>query len=635
MEYYIIVTLLLTIVYITFIYKTFSKSKVINPPGPRPWPIIGNMLLLDDKPHRVVAKLSRIYGPIMSLKLGSLTTIVISSPEIAKEMFVKHDLDFSSRIVQDAVRALNHEKVSLVWLPVSPKWREIRKILALQLFTTHRLNESQDIRHKKVKELVDYVQQCCEAGQAVDIGKAGFTTVLNLLSNTFFSMDFASHSSSGLQEFKELVRHFMEEIGRPNVSDFFPLIRWLDLQGVLKRSRRNYTKSLDIFQKIIDERLRDPNAPKDDVLATLLKLIKDNNLSLDEVKHLLVPSYKAKKVNELVEYVQQRCEGSLPVDIGKAGNTTSLNLLSNTFFSIDLASHTDSNSQEFRDLTRNIVEDAARPNVSDLFPIVRRLDIQGVLKRHTIYFGKLMRIFEKFIDERLKNPMDVKDDVLGTLLKLVENNELSLDEVKHMLVDLFIAGTDTTSITLEWAMTELLRNPTKMEKAKSELDEVLGKKGSMQESYISNLPYIQAILKETLRLHPPAPLLIPHKAVKDVQLGDYLVQKNSTLWVSVWWISHDPSIWPNPECFLPERFLEKEIDAKKQDFEFIPFGAGRRMCPGILLAYRMLHLMLATLIHSFNWKKGHGELLEDLDMEEKFGMTLQKAHPLEAIPFIR
>ncbi|XP_021748367.1 cytochrome P450 76AD1-like [Chenopodium quinoa] len=486
MEYYIIVTLLLTIVYITFIYKTFSKSKVINPPGPRPWPIIGNMLLLDDKPHRVVAKLSRIYGPIMSLKLGSLTTIVISSPEIAKEMFVKHDLDFSSRIVQDAVRALNHEKVSLVWLPVSPKWREIRKILALQLFTTHRLNESQDIRHKKVKELVDYVQQCCEAGQAVDIGKAGFTTVLNLLSNTFFSMDFASHSSSGLQEFKELVRHFMEEIGRPNVSDFFPLIRWLDLQGVLKRSRRNYTKSLDIFQKIIDERLRDPNAPKDDVLATLLKLIKDNNLSLDEVKHLLV--------------------------------------------------------------------------------------------------------------------------------------------------DLFAAGTDTTSSTLEWAMTELLRNPEKMAKAQIEIDQIIGKNGTIQESEILKLPYIQAIVKETFRLHPPAPFLVPHKANNNVEICGCFVPKNAQIWVNVWSIGRDPSVWPNPLVFSPERFLERETDVKGGDFELIPFGAGRRICPGMPLANRMVHLMLAILLQSFNWKF-HGEVSSiDIDMEEKFGLTLQKAKPLEAIP---
>ncbi|XP_021728630.1 cytochrome P450 76AD1-like [Chenopodium quinoa] len=490
MEFYTILLLLLPFtIFLAFFLSKHTRSKLSWPPGPKSWPIIGNILQLGDKPHRAIAELSKIYGPIMSLKLGSNRVIVISSSKVAKEMFTKHDLVLSSRSIPDIGRVLNHDTFSMVWLPVCPKWRNLRKIVTIQLFTSQRLDDSQVIRQKKV--------------------------------------------------------------------------------------------------------------------------------------------------NELVEYVQQRCEDSLPVDIGKAGNTTSLNLLSNTFFSIDLASHSGSKSQEFRDLTRNIVEDAARPNVSDLFPIVRRWDIQGVLKKHAVYFRKLMRIFEKIIDERLKDSMDVKDDVLGTLLKLVENNELSLDEVKHMLVDLFIAGTDTTSITLEWAMTELLRNPTKMEKAKSELDDVLGKKGSMQESYISNLPYIQAVLKETLRLHPPVPLLIPHKAIKEVQLCDYLVPKNSTLWVNVWWISHDPSVWPNPECFSPERFLEKEIDAKGQDFEFIPFGAGRRMCPGIPLAYRMLHLMLATLIHSFNWKYGNGEHPEDLDMKEKFGMTLQKAHPLEAIPFLK
>lgn len=141
-----------------------------------------------------------------------------------------------------------------------------------------------------MKELVEYVHKCCETGLPVDIGKAGFTTALNMLSNTLISMDFASHTSSNLQEFKDLVWHLLEEIGRPNISDFFPLLRSLDLQGVLKRNSHYFRKSLGIFQEIIDGRLRDPNAPKDDVLATLFKLVEDNDLSLDEVKHLLLVS---------------------------------------------------------------------------------------------------------------------------------------------------------------------------------------------------------------------------------------------------------------------------------------------------------------------------------------------------------
>lgn len=200
---------------------------------------------------------------------------------------------------------------------------------------------------------------------------------------------------------------------------------------------------------------------------------------------------------------------------------------------------------------------------------------------------------------------------------------------------MFTAGTDTTSSTLEWAMTELLRNPKKMAKAQSELDQVFGKDGYIEEYDISKLPYIQAIVKETFRLHPAAPFLIPYKAQKNVELCKYFVPKDAHIWVNVWSMGRDPSVWSNPLLFSPERFLERDIDVKGQDFELIPFGAGRRICPGLPLAYRMLHLMLATLLHSFNWKYHGGESYKDIDVEEKFGITLQKAQPLQAIALPR
>lgn len=187
---------------------------------------------------------------------------------------------------------------------------------------------------------------------------------------------------------------------------------------------------------------------------------------------------------------------------------------------------------------------------------------------------------------------------------------------------MFVAGTDTTSSTMEWAMTELLHNPEKMEKAQTEIDQVLGKVVSVKESEISKLQYIQAIVKETFRLHPPAPFLVPHKAKENTELCGCTHQPHS-------------SVWPNPLLFMPERFLERETDVKGRDFELIPFGSGRRICPGMPLAYRMVHLMLATLLQSFSWKY-HGEASsKDIDVEEKFGLTLHKAQPLQAIPLPR
>ncbi|XP_074263214.1 cytochrome P450 76T24-like [Silene latifolia] len=484
----ILVTIIFVIFYVIKISRNSTKSK--RPPGPKPWPIIGNIHQLGDKPHLSVAELSKKYGPIMSLKLGTMTIIVISSPQVAKEMFLKHDLTFSSRTFPEATRKSNHHKHSMVWLPVGPKWRDLRKIAVVQLFTTQRLDSSQGLRQKKVGELVDHVRYCCEKGKVVSVGKAAFTTSLNLLSNTIFSIDLGNHDSSSLQEFKDIISALLELSAKPNVSDFFPLVKYLDLQGISRKG--------------------------------------------------------------------------------------------------------------------------------------------------SVYFDKMLGVFDRIIEKRLSDGIAVKDDVLGTLLKLVEDNELSLEDVRHLLMDLFIGGTDTTSVTLEWAMTELLRNPEKMAKAQDELDQIIGKNtAAIQESDISKLPYIQAVVKETFRLHPPGPLLVPHKAEKDVNLCGFFVPKDALIWVNVWSMGRDSSVWPNALSFLPERFLESEVDFKGRNFELLPFGAGRRICPAIPLAYRMVHLMLATLLHSFNWKYAHGLRPEDIEVEEKFGLTLQKADPLQAIPLIR
>ncbi|KAF3953762.1 hypothetical protein CMV_020826 [Castanea mollissima] len=198
----------------------------------------------------------------------------------------------------------------------------------------------------------------------------------------------------------------------------------------------------------------------------------------------------------------------------------------------------------------------------------------------------------------------------------------------------FIAGMDTTSSIVEWAMALLLQKPEKMVKAQDELEEVLGNNKKVQESDISKSHYLQAIVKETFRLHPPAPFLVPRKAVTDVEICGFIVPKNAQLLINVWAMGRDLSIWPSPNLFMPERLLENGIEFKGQDFELIPFGAGRRICPGLPLANRMVHLMLASLVHNFAWKLPDEMKPEDLDLGEMFGLTLHKAEPLRAIPII-
>lgn len=198
--------------------------------------------------------------------------------------------------------------------------------------------------------------------------------------------------------------------------------------------------------------------------------------------------------------------------------------------------------------------------------------------------------------------------------------------------DLFVAGTDTTSNTLEWAMAESLKNPEIMKKAKAELEEVIGKGKVLDEADIQRLPYLRCMVKETLRIHPPVPFLIPRRVDQDVEVCGYTVPKNSQVFVNAWAIGRDPETWPNPLEFRPERFFDSEVDMKGRDFELIPFGAGRRICPGLPLAVRMVPVMLGSLLNSFNWKLEGGKGPKDLDMEEKFGITLQKALPLMAVP---
>ncbi|KAJ8427697.1 LOW QUALITY PROTEIN: hypothetical protein Cgig2_003608 [Carnegiea gigantea] len=233
------------------------------------------------------------------------------------------------------------------------------------------------------------------------------------------------------------------------------------------------------------------------------------------------------------------------------------------------------------------------------------------LRRLTLMLSSTFTQLLKRSALEYKKRKTANEDVLGTLLKLVKEDQLTVDDVKHLLLDLFITGMSTTAITLEWALTETPCHPKKITQAQAEIDQVLGKgqARSIEESDISNVPYTKAIKHRDC--HPPAPFLVPHKTESNVQLCGYHAPKNAQVWVNVWSIYRVPSVWANPKSFVPERFLESEIDLKDRNFELVPFGTGRRMCPGMSLTHRMVHLMLATL-HSFNWKLDHGLDPEDV-----------------------
>lgn len=200
-----------------------------------------------------------------------------------------------------------------------------------------------------------------------------------------------------------------------------------------------------------------------------------------------------------------------------------------------------------------------------------------------------------------------------------------------------VGGTETTSNTTEWAMAEMLQKPEILRKAQQELDEVVGKNNIVEETHISKLPYLAQVIKEVLRLHPALPLLVPHCPSSSSTIGGYAVPKGSRVFVNVWAIQRDPSIWKDPSEFWPERFSEGSTAANRwdfsgNDFDYFPFGSGRRICAGIAMAERMVGYSLASLLHSFDWKLPEGA---KLDLSERFGIVLKKAEPLVAVPIPR
>ncbi|CAI0431692.1 unnamed protein product [Linum tenue] len=205
-----------------------------------------------------------------------------------------------------------------------------------------------------------------------------------------------------------------------------------------------------------------------------------------------------------------------------------------------------------------------------------------------------------------------------------------------ILQNMFTAGTDTSSSTVEWAVAELIRHPNILAQLQTELDSVVGPDRLVSEQDIPNLPYLQAVIKETFRLHPSTPLSLPRLAAQSCEINGYHIPKGATLLVNVWAIARDPEVWSDPLRFDPGRFLpggdKPGVDVKGSDFELIPFGAGRRICAGMSLGLRMVQLMTAVLVHAFDWELADGVVPEKLNMDEAYGLTLQRAVPLSVHP---
>ncbi|KAL8152590.1 hypothetical protein V2J09_010350 [Rumex salicifolius] len=352
-------------------------------------------------------------------------------------------------------------------------------------------------------------------------------------------------------------------------------------------------------------------------------------------------SLRKHEIHQMIRYLNQR-SGSA-VNVGNQMFLTAMNVLTSMLWGDTVKGDERAKlGADFRGVVSEFTALLGVPNVSDFFPVLARFDLQGIVRKMRVCAKNLDDIFEDVISRRRKMAKvdgSCIKDVLQVLMDLESKDStgqaktpFTMVHLKGLLMDIVIAGTDTTSNTVEYAMAEIVSNPEVMRRARQELENVVHSSngGLLEESQILQLPYLQAIVKETLRLHPVVPLLVPHCPSESCIVGGYTVPKGSRVFINVWAIQRDPSLWEDHLEFKPERFLDGRGDFNGSDFTYLPFGSGRRICVGIGMAERMIMFSLASMLHYFDWKLPQG--VEKVDLEEKFGITSKKKTPLVLIP---
>ncbi|GJS26353.1 cytochrome P450 93A3-like protein [Tanacetum coccineum] len=268
-------------------------------------------------------------------------------------------------------------------------------------------------------------------------------------------------------------------------------------------------------------------------------------------------------------------------------------------------------ADEFGRVIAELTEIGGSFNLSDYVWLLKTLDVQGLGRKAKDAQSRFDAVVERIVKEhderRRHNENREVKDLIDILLDIQQYEsmeiKLSRENIKAFIMNLIIAATDTSASTLEWALAELINNPHIRNKAAQEIHEIVGENRLVQESDIPNLPYLQAIVKETLRLYPTVPV-IPRKSSQNCTVGGYHIPANTNTFINVWALNRDHKHWENPHEFRPERFEENMLDVRGQNFQLLTFGSGRKMCPGISLAQHIVHTTLGAMIQCFEWKAG-------------------------------
>ncbi|OWM70819.1 hypothetical protein CDL15_Pgr014492 [Punica granatum] len=350
---------------------------------------------------------------------------------------------------------------------------------------------------------------------------------------------------------------------------------------------------------------------------------------------------RAEEVTTLVKRLARKDDQARPVEMKTALFELMMNVMmrmiaGKRYYGENVAEAELEEAKKFREIVTETFRIGGATNVGEFLPFLRKIGFKGVEKELQALQVKRDIFMHSLVEQHKReaksgedpNPEGEKNKTLIEVLLSLQESEPEYYKdvtIRSIMLVLLAAGTDTSAATMEWAMSLLLNHPEVLKKAQAEIDNVVGSDRLVNESDLTRLPYLHCIINETLRMYPAGPLLVPHESSEECHVGGYRVPGDTMLMINLYSIQRDPKYWPDPEKFKPERF--EGMEGVKDGHKMMPFGSGRRGCPGENLALRMVGMTLGSLIQCFEW----GRISEDLvDMTEGTGLTMPKARPLMA-----
>ncbi|KAG0482763.1 hypothetical protein HPP92_010847 [Vanilla planifolia] len=351
-------------------------------------------------------------------------------------------------------------------------------------------------------------------------------------------------------------------------------------------------------------------APHDDRWRLLRRLAKAEVFGSSSVRAFR--DVREEEVRALLDTISSAAARGVPFDLAPMLLCLFNNIVYRKLFGKRISAPGNCGRSRHHELIMQVVAFTAETSVGDFFPCLGWIDVlTGWRSKLEKRFKAMDGLLKEEIEERMRNRRGRQHidpvNFLDALLRSEAGMDFFLDflqdqnVIKAVLMDMFLAGTEPPALTMEWAMAELMKNPKAMNKLQEEVRGVVGSKGKVEEEDLQKLPYVKSVLKETLRLHPPGPLLLPHESSKDTEIGGYHIPAGSRIFVNAWAIARDTRFWKDPEAFVPERFEGSQVDFRGCHMQLIPFGAGRRMCPGMSFGMACLELALANVVYAFDW----------------------------------